>query len=96
MSEKIEKFDIVKCPKTHIYVCENVDGYRKCNMCGSPVLRMPPKHAMHKPPKPFQCMNCDVEIDEVETTVGDWMSDEDFENLLCDTRDALLLDELGG
>ena len=88
----MEKFNIEESPSTMMYVVENMDGTRFCNVCLQPVLRMPPEAAMHNPPKPYQCMECDIEIEEAETSVGAWMADGQFEKLLRNTRDTMLLD----
>lgn len=91
-----EKFDISTHPRTFAYVLENGTFNRRCNACMSLVLKMPPKNAMHNPPKPYQCMECDVEIDEDWTTVGDFQTDEEFEELLLQTAAVLLLDDMEG
>lgn len=74
------------------YVTELIDPYRYCNMCGQPVLRMPPEHAMHRPPKPYQCMSCDAEIDEQETHVGEFVPLPLIWNLVEDSYAALCID----
>lgn len=79
-------------PKTFCYVVELLEGNRRCNACGSIVLRQPPETSMHAPPKPYQCLNCDVEIDAGCTTVGDWQTDEEFVTVLADADSKLLLD----
>ena len=84
-----QKFNTETHPKTLIYVIENDTFTKRCNMCGSPVLT----GGNGGKEKPFQCMACDVELYEIETHEGDYHTPQEFDELLCDVRDLLLLDD---
>lgn len=81
-----EKFDKTISLKTFEYVNEKNTFNRYCNRCGSPVLISGNKSYS------FQCMTCDEDLYEIETHLGDVFNQEDFEKLLMNTRDILLLD----
>jgi hypothetical protein len=82
-----EKFDIEKSPKSLAYVIERDTFTRRCNMCGSPVLKS------ELDGYAYQCMNCDVDLYGIETHEGEYHTDEEFETLCCDVRDLLCLDD---
>ncbi|MDE6021602.1 MAG: hypothetical protein K2H01_11480 [Ruminococcus sp.] len=85
---KDNKFNPKESPKTLAYVIERDTFTRRCNMCNFPVLKsdLTDKHA-------YQCMACDVDLDSAETHEGKYHTTEEFEELCCNTRDLLLLDE---
>ena len=83
-----EEFNPVKSPKTFEYVLKNDTVNRRCNACNSVVLK-----ETHVEGYPYQCMNCDVNLYEIETHIGKEHSDKEFDELCCDVRDLLLLDE---
>jgi hypothetical protein len=85
----VEKFNPEKSPKTLCYVMENDTFNKRCNFCKSVVLKEP------KPTEndyPFQCLSCDENLFEFETFEGKYHNEKEFESLLCNTRDLLLLD----
>ncbi len=85
----VEKFSFEKSIKTMCYVMENDTFNRRCNNCQSVVLKEPnPTEDDY----PYQCLSCDVNLFEFETFEGLWHTDKEFEELLCNTRDLLLLD----
>ena len=84
-----EKFNPEKSLKTLVYVTENDTFNRRCNFCKSVVLKEPnPTENDY----PFQCISCDENLFEFETFEGTHHTNEEFEQLLCNTRDLLLLD----
>lgn len=82
-----QKFNIEKSPKTFAYVLERDTLTRRCNMCGSVVLRSELESYA------YQCMNCDEDLYEIETHEGEPHTTEEFDELCCNTRDLLLLDD---
>ena len=84
----MKKFNKRKYPKTFVYVSENDTVNRRCNVCGSVVL----KETFVKG-YPYQCMNCDENRYETETHLGEPHSKDELNYLYCDTRDLLLLDD---
>lgn len=83
-----DKFNPEKCPKTLAYVIERDAITVRCNRCESPVLKsdLPEKYV-------YQCMSCDEDLYGIETHKGEPHTDEEFEELCCNTRDLLLLDD---
>lgn len=82
-----QKFDVEKYPKTFAYVLERDTLTRRCNRCGSVVLRSELESYS------YQCMNCDEDLYTIETHEGEYHTDEEFDTLCCDVRDLLLLDD---
>lgn len=58
------------------------------NRCGSVVLKEP----MIKE-YPYQCMSCDENMYSIETHKGIYHTVEEFDELCCNVRDLLLLDD---
>ena len=85
--KKTEKFNPEKFPKTMAYVLERDTGNIRCNRCRSVVLRSDVKGYV------YQCMFCDEDLYGIETYEGEWHTDEEFNELLCQTRDILCKDE---
>jgi predicted SprT family Zn-dependent metalloprotease len=84
-----QKFNTETHPKTLCYVIENDTFTKRCNMCGSVVLKETNKTDDNYP---YQCMSCDENLFEIETHDGDYHTPEEFDELLCNTRDLLELD----
>lgn len=84
----MQKFNIEKCPKTFAYVLENDTLNRRCNVCGSVVLKETSVKGY-----PYQCMTCDENRYEIETYLGEPHSATELDDICCYTRDLLLLDE---
>ena len=82
-----QKFNIEKNPKTFEYVLERDTFTKRCNRCGSPVLRSDLDDYV------YQCMSCDEDLYTIETHEGEYHTDEEFDELCCNTRDLLLLDD---
>ncbi|MBR2401403.1 MAG: hypothetical protein IKB01_01350 [Lachnospiraceae bacterium] len=82
------KFNPEESKKTLEYVERNDTRNRRCNRCGSVVLMEPTVKGY-----PYQCMNCDENLYEIETHIGEKHTDEEYEKLCCNTRDLLLLDD---
>ena len=82
-----QKFDIEKSPKTFEYVLERDTLTRRCNRCGSVVLKSELNDYA------YQCMNCDEDLYRIETHNGKPHTTEEFDELCCMTRDILLLDD---
>ena len=85
---KNQKFDVENSPKSFAYVLENDTGNIRCNRCGSVVLKEPSTEKY-----PYQCMNCDENMFGIETHEGVYHTDEEFDELCCNVRDLLLLDD---
>lgn len=85
---KKERFDAELSPKTHAYVLENDTINRRCNRCGSVVLK-----ETNISGYPFQCMSCDENVFTIETHLGKPHTDAELNELFIDTRDLLLLDD---
>ena len=83
----MQKFDIEKCPKTFAYVLEHDTHTRRCGACGSVVLRSDTLGYS------YQCMNCDEDKYSFETYEGKYHTTEELDELCCNTRDLLLLDD---
>lgn len=83
-----EKFDAEVSPKTHAYVLKNDTINRRCNRCGSVVLK-----ETNIIGYPFQCMSCDENMLTIETHLGNPHTDAELNELCIKTRDLLLLDE---
>ena len=81
------KFNIEKSPKSFAYVLERDTFTVRCNRCGSPVLRSDLDDYV------YQCMSCDEDLYTIETHKGEYHTDEEFDELCCNTRDLLLLDD---
>lgn len=99
---KVDKFNTEVSGKSLMYVIENDTFTRRCNRCGSVVLRQPNEIVMtdclnptESDPNeyPYQCMSCDENLFGIETHEGEYHTDEEFEELCCNTRDLLLLDD---
>jgi len=86
---KGRKFNIGKYPKTFTYVLENDTFTKRCNRCGSVVLRETVKM---DDDYPYQCLSCNENMFEFETHEGDYHTDKELDNLCCYTRDILQLD----
>lgn len=71
-----QKFNIEKYPKTFAYVLENDTGNRRCNMCGRVVLK-----ETNGSNYPYQCMNCDEKLYEIETHFGEDHTAEELDEL---------------
>lgn len=82
-----QKFNIEKSPKSFAYVLERDTFTVRCNRCGSPVLRSDLDDYV------YQCMSCDEDLYTIETHEGEYHTDEEFDELCCNTRDLLLLDD---
>ena len=80
-------FDKEKYPKTFAYVKENDTVNRRCNRCGSVVLRETNINCY-----PFQCMSCDENMYGIETHIGEPHTEEEFDELCENTCALLLLD----
>jgi predicted SprT family Zn-dependent metalloprotease len=85
----VEKFNFEKSPKTLCYVMENDTFNRRCNRCQSVVLKETNPTEQNYP---YQCMSCDENLFTIETHEGKYHNDNEFQELLCNTRDLLLLD----
>ena len=81
-----QKFDVEKSPKTFAYVVGRDTLTRRCNRCGSVVLRSDIDGYL------YQCMNCDEDLYGIETHDGEPHTTDEFNELCCMTRDLLLLD----
>lgn len=81
-----QRFFPEKSPKSFAYVLERDTFTRRCNSCGSLVLKS------DLPDYVYQCMNCDEDKYEIETYEGKYHTTEEFDTLCCDVRDLLLLD----
>lgn len=99
---KAEKFNTEVSGKSLMYVIENDTFTKRCNMCGSVILKQPDavvwtnclKPTERNPGEyPYQCMFCDENLFGFETHEGEYHSDEEFEELCCNVRDLLLLDD---
>ena len=77
---KTEKFDINKNPKTYAYVMENDTVNRRCNKCGSVVLKETNIESY-----PYQCMACDENMFEIETYLGEPHTTLELDDLLVNT-----------
>lgn len=77
---KVERFDVVKYPKTYAYVMENDTVNRRCNRCGSVVMR-----ETNIVGYPYQCMACDENMYEIETHIGEPHTEEELDELLINT-----------
>ena len=82
-----EKFNAEKSPETMAYVLKRDAHTKRCNMCCMPVLKSDLKD------RPYQCMFCDVDLSDAETHEGKIHTDKEFNDLCCQTRDILLLDD---
>ena len=82
-----ETFDMNKYPKTYNYVMENDTVNRRCNRCGSVVLK-----ETNIKGYPYQCMACDENMYEMETHIGEPHTNEELDELLVNTL-VLCLDE---
>ena len=82
-----EKFNPEKYPKTMCYVLERDCGKIRCNRCGSSVLKSDLEDYA------YQCMFCDEDLLSIETHEGEYHTTEEFNELLLQTRDLLLLDD---
>lgn len=85
----MKKFDIERNPKTFAYVLENDTVNRRCNRCGSVVLK-----ETNIKNYPYQCMSCDDNLYETETHIGADHTDEEFDKLCMDTLILELDNEL--
>ena len=74
-------------PNTHAYVMENDTVNRRCNRCGSVVLKETNIESY-----PYQCMNCDENMYEIETHIGEPHTEEELDELLINTL-ILCLDD---
>ena len=84
---KVKRFNKRKSPKSFAYVLEHDTFTRRCNRCGSPVLKSDVEGYV------YQCMNCDEDLYAIETYDGEFHTYKEFKTLCCDVRDLLLLDE---
>lgn len=82
-----QKFNVEKAPKTFAYVLENDTINRRCNMCGAVVLKETFVEGY-----PYQCMSCDENLYEIETHIGELHTDEELDELCCNTEFLLCLD----
>lgn len=82
-----QKFNIEKNPKTFEYVLERDTFTKRCNMCGCPILKSDVEGYV------YQCMACDEDLYEFETYEGEYHTAEELDELCCNTRDLLLLDD---
>ena len=85
---KTKRFDVTKHPKTYAYVMENDTVIRRCNRCGSVVLRETSIDEY-----PYQCMSCDENMFGIETHIGQPHTSEEFNELLNNTAELLCLDK---
>ena len=86
MKTKKEKFNVKEYPQTFAYVVERNTFNRHCNKCQSIVLKADNRRY------DYQCMSCDEDLYEFETYMGEYQTDEEFNDLLnnslileCDT-----------
>ena len=83
-----EKFDPAKYPRTERYVEEKLTRGIRCNRCGAPVIKSELDGYV------YQCMSCDEDLYSIETHKGKPATEEEMNELLLNTRDLLLLDEV--
>ena len=73
--------------KTYNYVKERMcSNTLRCNRCCSPVIKSDIAGFS------YQCMNCDEDLFNIEVHEGEPYTKEETNELFCDTRDILLLD----
>lgn len=84
---RLQKFNAKENPKTYAYVMENDTVNRRCNKCGSVVLRETNIEGY-----PYQCMDCDENMYEIETHIGEPHTEEELDDLLINTL-ILCLDD---
>jgi len=85
----MDKFNPKIYYKTYKYVTDNDTLNIRCNHCGKVVLREP-----NIDDYPFQCMNCDENLYNIEVHIGGDHSKEEFEELCINTREILGLDDI--
>jgi hypothetical protein len=81
-----QEFNFQQHPKTLIYVLENNTFNRRCNRCGSVVLKELIKNY------PFQCMSCDESLYEIETYLDAQQTHDEFIELCRNVCKILELD----
>jgi len=82
-----EMLDITKSPLTFKYVTLNTTMFLRHNACQNVVLLNTNGKSL------YQCMFCDVDVFPEEVTKGPKHDYMEFERLLIETRDILLLDD---
>ena len=70
----------IKYPKTAKFIKRNDTVNRRCNRCGSVVLK-----ETFVPAYPFQCMSCDENLYGIETHLGEPHTDAELAQLCEDT-----------
>lgn len=84
----MSKFNVEKNPKTMSYVLERIQENKRCNKCGSILLKSDLKDYS------YQCMNCDEDLYKFEAHDGEDRTDKELEEILENTRDLLELDNI--
>lgn len=81
--EFIKKFNEAKqrFPKTVDYVGKNLVKKRRCNRCGSIVLKEPNVEEY-----PYQCMFCDENLFGIETHKGNKCNEQEYLELIEQSR----------
>ncbi len=87
-NDMVEKFDPLKYPRTERYVEEKLARGIRCNRCGAPVIKSELDGYV------YQCMSCDEDLYSIETHKGKPATEAEMNELLLNTRDLLLLDEV--
>ena len=89
-----QEFDVERNPRTMAYFLERDTVNRRCNRCGSVVLTSDTEVTKPLPQEyDYQCMFCDEDLFEIETHIGEDHTDEEVDELLCQVRDLLCLDD---
>lgn len=88
MKEETKKV-LEKYPKSKEYVDSHLVKDRYCSRCGSPILKSDLEQY------PYQCMTCDEDLFEFETTIdlNKQFNEWDYVQLVKEVADTLLLDD---